>query len=206
MDSTNCITPANSLTSLEKAKLCNTLMHKIKSTQSKKIIFRNPAEPAEPNDYEKAVSTVYADTVINIDDIKNNSYKCYNRAKPHEKKVKELGTYYELDVNKLTSDIRIIEHNLEQNLLDNSSLEDNTIKNYMDEEKSDDDVSIIHAKEVIAHYKNYKSRLKATVHKKNDPETFVNISQHKDQALQSYLYYSMLLFLLCTFCLILVFL
>lgn len=201
MDETKCLTPANSLTSLEKAKLCNTLMHKIKSTESRKIIFRNPAEPT---DYDKSVSAVYPDTIINLEDKFRNNRQ-YEEELSNEN-GQEYATYFELDVNKLTSNLQFVEHKVEDDFADISSVDGNTIKNYIEEDLSDDEVSIIRAKEVIAHYKSYKTKMKNSTRKENEQESIININQRKEQDLQSYLYYSMLLFLLCTFCLILVFL
>ncbi|KAK9693110.1 hypothetical protein QE152_g34424 [Popillia japonica] len=142
MDETKCLTPANSLTSLEKAKLCNTLMHKIKSTESRKIIFRNPAEPT---DYDKSVSAVYPDTIINLEDKFRNNRQ-YEEELSNEN-GQEYATYFELDVNKLTSNLQFVEHKVEDDFADISSVDGNTIKNYIEEDLSDDEVSIIRAKE-----------------------------------------------------------
>ncbi|GJQ71243.1 hypothetical protein Trydic_g10984 [Trypoxylus dichotomus] len=198
MDTAKCLTPANSLTSLEKAKLCNMLMHKIKSTQSKKIILQNPAEP---NDYTQALS-VYPDTVVNIEGETLRSNR-YSQEELKNKYLEEPLSCFEVDIDELSNKLR--KCNVEDNLLEVNSMNDNTIKSYIDEERSDDEVSIIQDKEVIAHYKNYKSRTK-TLGRKSGHKNFVNITQRKDQTLQGYVFYSMLLFLLCTFCLIVVFL
>lgn len=195
-----CLTPANSLASLEKAKLCNTLMHKIKTHQSKKVVFRNPAEP---NDYETTVSTIEPHSVVDVEQdttIENEDVREEFMRNFHEKN--EHGSYYELDVNKLTNDIRVAKINLEKNLLEGDSLEQSTIKNYLDEEKSEDDVSIIRAHEVVARYKDHKAR---TGKRRSGQRNLSNSNQQNDD-LQNYLYYSMLALLLLTFCLIMVFL
>lgn len=198
MESSPCLTPANSLTSLEQAKICNNILYKIKTSHERKFVLAEAdiTDEQRNTSYELGMNifNVNPERVISFgDDTKN----CDAHFKSRTKKF----TTYEMDMMKSKSDMHVVQ------ILPNEFKEGKS----SDEEHmqtSNDVISIIDSDEIMANYRKCKERQKCMLTPRH---VFVKQSstkglQRSHSNVEGLLYYFMLLFCLCTFFLLIIFL
>ena len=198
MEPSLCLTPSNSLTSLEQAKICNSILYKIKTAHKREVTLVE----ADITDQQTKTSegsgmnfvNVNPETVISFGGDKRN---CDAHFKSRAKKF----TTFEMDVMKSESDTHIVQ------ILPNES--SNERKSTDERVKiSEDVISIIDSDEIMTNYDKCKERQKRML---TPTHVFVKQSstkslQRRNTNVEGLLYYFMLLFCLCVFFLLIVFL